>query len=495
MQNSSTPLSDWLRRSGPTDPGREEKLAILLGEVRRRKTESRWEFYSPHPIQEKFHREPSRRRALIGANQVGKTTAGAMEAIWTALGTHPYRPTANPPVTILVASESTDVQMEAAQAKILEYLPPAAIAGRYKRLHEALSELSLVNGSRFLFRTYEMEREKFQGFTLTGGAWLDEEPADEQLFAEIERGLLRHEVPIWMTFTPLRGLSWSYDRVWNSADWACTTAGVRDNPTIPAAMIEQWERSLPEDERQARIYGRYVARSGLVFPEFGRKTHVLDEFAPSPTDEIVVGLDTGRVMAAIWLAFPRHGSIVAFDEVYEQDIRMDDFADMIHARNGQWKVQPRYFLDATSPFRLELSSRAIDAMLYDQVKSEGIDLMRQLLFVQPGPISPNRGNPGLFLTERTAKLMFEIERYRWETYESRKLRNVLRPTPRKGFDHAIDALRYGLAWKQYEVAPDPTALPPSPPTTHSEFLRALKAHNREGRPDPSNDDPFLGSEW
>ena len=44
-----------------------------------------------HKKQMEFHQSPHRIRALFGGNRTGKTVAGAVEAIYRALGIHPCR--------------------------------------------------------------------------------------------------------------------------------------------------------------------------------------------------------------------------------------------------------------------------------------------------------------------------------------------------------------------------------------------------------------------
>ena len=48
--------------------------------------------------QREFHENQYQRRLLIAGNQIGKTRALAAEVWWHALGNHPLRPVAEPPV-------------------------------------------------------------------------------------------------------------------------------------------------------------------------------------------------------------------------------------------------------------------------------------------------------------------------------------------------------------------------------------------------------------
>ena len=70
-----------------------EKVELLSELVRRRASA----FYTynkgkrVHKKQVGFHTDDSKSRWVFGGNRTGKTECGAMEAVWWATGTHPYR--------------------------------------------------------------------------------------------------------------------------------------------------------------------------------------------------------------------------------------------------------------------------------------------------------------------------------------------------------------------------------------------------------------------
>jgi len=71
---------------------RDELLAELLFEEKRRKTEGRLFYYQPYEKQTEFHNLGAKypERCFMAGNQLGKTLAGAMEATYHATGLYPH---------------------------------------------------------------------------------------------------------------------------------------------------------------------------------------------------------------------------------------------------------------------------------------------------------------------------------------------------------------------------------------------------------------------
>ena len=81
-----------------------------------------------HLKQLAFHKCLKKNRWVFGGNRSGKTECGAVEAVYMALGVHPYRKNRDN-VFGWVVSLSRQVQRDVAQAKVLHYLNPRKIAG------------------------------------------------------------------------------------------------------------------------------------------------------------------------------------------------------------------------------------------------------------------------------------------------------------------------------------------------------------------------------
>src|SRR5204863_2424109 len=120
--------------------------------------------------------------------------------------------------------------------------------------------------SRLYFKSYEKGREKWQGESLDFVAY-DEEPP---LNIYIE-GLTRTNATkgiVWMTFTPLLGMSEVVRRFLDESnpDRIVVRMTIDDAEHYTAEERARIIASYPEHERKARAMGEPVLGSGAVFP-------------------------------------------------------------------------------------------------------------------------------------------------------------------------------------------------------------------------------------
>ena len=125
-----------------------------------------------------------------------------------------------------------------------------------------------VNGgvSVIGLKSYQRQRESFQGETLSW-IWLDEEPPID-IYTEC---LTRTNVgsgPIWVTVTPLLGMSDTVSRFMldPSADRTVITMTIDDCAHYSADEKQKIIASYPAHEREARTRGVPSLGSGRIFP-------------------------------------------------------------------------------------------------------------------------------------------------------------------------------------------------------------------------------------
>jgi phage terminase large subunit-like protein len=191
-------------------------------------------------------------------------------------------------------------------------------------------EVRHVSGgvSRIGLKSYEKGREKWQGETLDW-VWFDEEPPLD-IYTE---GLTRTNVaqgPVWLTFTPLLGMSQTVQRFLLESTPArhVTTMTIDDaehyTPEERAVIAE----SYPPHEREARTKGAPALGSGRIFPV----TEESITIAALPIARHwpqIGGLDFGwdHPTAAVKLAWDRDADIVYVIASY----RLREATPLIHA--------------------------------------------------------------------------------------------------------------------------------------------------------------------
>lgn len=405
-----------------------------------------------HEKQLAFHRCPKRNRWVFGGNRSGKTECGAVEVVWRARGIHPYRE--NKPTEGWVVSLTREVQRDVAQRKVLSYLKKEWIAdvvmvsGKASQPEGGVVDYIVVHNvfgstSRIGFKSCESGREKFQGASLDY-VWFDEEPP-EDVYDECRMRVVDRRGELFGTMTPLKGLTFVYDKIYMSDDpevW-CEFMEWADNPYLDRGEIERLSASLGDDVLESRRYGRFLKRSGLVYPEFGEE-HVIDPF-PVPAEWThALSIDPGlnNPLACLWLAVDGDGVVYVAAEHYAAGKDVDWHAARIREKSAElgWPTDRcgrlRAYIDPAANQRT-LSSVAtvselfgsrgilVDANVNKDVYA-GINTVKSYLKGEHGP--------RLYVFRSCVHTVRELRTYAWGEGDS----------PVKKNDHCADALRYYL---------------------------------------------------
>lgn len=254
-------------------------------ELARRHTEERLKYYRPYPKQREFHDAGAnnRERLLMAANQVGKTLASGFEIAMHMTGLYPAdwrgvrfdRPTAG-----WICGRSDEDVRDGLQ-RILLGRPGAIGTGTIPK--KAIGELVTARGIADLYdsirvhhasggistaatKSYKAGREAFQGETLDWIAFDEEPPADVYF-----EGLTRTNIsngPVWLTFTPLFGMSEVVKRflLEKQKGRHVTTMTIEDAEHYTKEQRAAIIASYPQHERDARTMGIPILGSGRIFP-------------------------------------------------------------------------------------------------------------------------------------------------------------------------------------------------------------------------------------
>src|SRR5262245_57429935 len=260
-------------------------LKTLESERERRRTQNRLNYYRPYKKQLEFHESGAthRERLLMAGNQLGKTLAGGFEAAMHATGRYPdwWKGRRFDRPTVGWACGVTGEVVRDTVQKILVgrtgqegsgAIPRDAIAELVsaRGIPELLDTIKVehVSGGHSVIglKTYASGREKFQGETLDF-VWFDEEPP----FDIYTEGLTRTNVganPVWMTFTPLLGVSSVVKRFLHekSDDRYKVVMTIDDVEHYTKDEKKKIIASYPAHGLEARTKGIPVLGSGRIFP-------------------------------------------------------------------------------------------------------------------------------------------------------------------------------------------------------------------------------------
>jgi phage terminase large subunit-like protein len=447
-----------------------QEFRELLAARRRRKESKPWEFYRPLKKLAGFHVSKARVKAIIAANRAGKTEAHVIQAIRYALGQNPHKEIPVPNHGWIV-SVSNDAQREILQPKFERYLPKEFLRNIVYRQRRVWDQLILPNGSIIGFKSCEMDRKVFQGAALHWASF-DEEP-DQDIYQEVLTRLTDYRGDAWLTFTPINGMTWTYDEFVDpktkNKNSEVFTSSMWDNAKSAGGHIDDDEIRLREESitdpimRRIRIYGEFHSQVGRIYKSFDTRTHVIEEL---PRDllaqdgtinanlDTYVCLDTGRCFAATFFVVDYLGNVFLFDEYYDES---EGREGTINYRGrtvlnmcSKWGISPEFTLDTTSQFFSDLSELGINANHGDNDVEKGIAAVQEYMAVnEKRSIGPRFNNPKFYVVgPRCPRFLFEVQRYVWDTpASSGPTMGEKKNKPRKKDDHVIDTVRYMIVKK------------------------------------------------
>jgi phage terminase large subunit-like protein len=394
---NSMPSSNW-----PADGSL--LLQSLETERNRRLTEDRLKYYKPYSKQRDFHAAgaTSRERLLMAGNQLGKTLAGGFEVAMHATGKYPAwwqgkrfdRPTISwacgvtgevvrdTVQRVLVGRPGQEGSGSIPKDALVERVSARGVADQL----DAVKVWHVSGGvSTIGLKTYQSGREKFQDETLDF-IWLDEECPEDIYFECLTRTNVENG-PVWLTFTPLLGMSTVVKRflLERSPDRHITSMTIDDVGHYSAEEKARIIASHPAHELLARTKGVPSLGSGRIFP-VAEDTIVIERREFPNHWPRIGGMDFGwdHPFAAVEVVWDRDSDVVYVSRTH----RLREATPVLHAAairpwgNLLW-AWPR------DGRRETLEGAGI--ALAEQYKDQGLDMCHEHAQFADGSISVEAG--------------------------------------------------------------------------------------------------------
>lgn len=434
--------------------------------------------YTPHPKQKRFHSSDSRIRLYIGGNRSGKTTGGIVEDVWWLTRSHPYQRIPDRPIAgRIISVDFLNGIEKIIKPQLKQWVPPSALrGGSWFSAYEASSRtLYLENGSFVELMSYDQDLDKFAG-TSRDFVHFDEEPP-ESIYTENMARLIDRKGRAWITMTPVEGMTWIYDTVYEKgimgeAGVSVIEVDMAENPYLDQEEVNIFLNSLDEDERNARGHGKFVQMGGLVYKQFNPQIHVVDpidfkEFINRNKYKQYMSLDHGfnNPTSVHWHAANQDNEVITFDEHYQSHQIVEYHAGIIHTKNKEHRripdinicdpaLEQRNGVTGTSIIT-EYAIRGVGFIVGNNDVMTGVAKVNQYLAIGP------EGRPSWHITRNCVNLIREISRLRWKTWASKKQANQNNPHDviHKKDDHACDECRYFFSFmpELKAAAPMPSA--------------------------------------
>ncbi len=413
-------------------------------------------------------------RLLAGGNRVGKTIAGAYEAVCHLTGNYPswwegkkfLNPTKAWAVGISI-SVVKEVMQEALLGPFNDIgsgiIPKDCILGFTRRSGVAnaidMVEVKHKSGgiSQLIFKSYEQGRLDFQG-TKKDFIWMDEEPTDRGIFEECLMRTMDDTNPgiIMMTFTPLLGMTLLVlsflkdgrfsDNGINSDDPAKFAVQVTwsDVPHMSETQKKELLNSISPHLRDARTKGLPHLGAGAIYP-YSEDDIVVQPFEIPPYWPRAYGLDVGwNRTAGIWCAYnPDAGIYYLYSEHYQ-----GAGVPAVHA--SAIKARGRWITGAIDPAS-RVTNQADGSCLFHQYADEDLNIIPAENAVESGILKIQQ------LIESGRLKVFSSLRNWLQEFRTYMRDEKTGKVKDKQADHLMDATRYLIM-----ACPDILTVEPDP---------------------------------
>jgi len=406
------------------------------------------------------------------------------------MGEHPTRSVGRPPPIQgrFLAPSYEDGLKAIILKKYQELIPWHQLKGSdwSKAWSEKHRAIYFKNGSKIRFFSYEQDINKM------GGADLDfvalDEHCPEAVFNEHLMRLVDRDGYVVMAMTPESGITWELDRIVEACDkgskdiayWFFSTY---NNPHLSREGIAFVERQITDERlRKAKLYGEFVALSGLVYPQWNPDIHIIPQANPPEDSFCMFCLDAHRKKpsAMLWAFWTRDGELIVYDEAEftPQEGGIEQLKALIRVRSSGRRIQRWIGDEAQGGEGLDITgqksvlsqlSSGVDpipiqgtSQKSEELFNAGIFKMREML--TPDPVSKQ---PRFFVMANCEKTIREFGRYRFRR-ETKTDEETLREHIRNVDDDRVTCARYMVM-----LEPDFRR-----PVTGSQVVLAHKPRNR-----------------
>lgn len=232
--------------------------------------------------------------------------------------------------------------------------------------------------------------------------------------------------------------------------------GILEHKNI-MAMISEYT----EEDKQARVYGKFQHLTGIVFKKFNRRIHVVKPFFPKPQDFCVLELldpHPRNPDAVMWVAIDTKGRKFVIDELYEKFASVDDMAFKIKQKGSQYRIiQRRADPSLWNPSQTDRSIVTLGDRLHERgllyipaskKRTMGIQLINDALDYQAhetnGQIEFVK-EPTLYVFETAIRTIWEFEHWQYAEWSGKSIeKKDPSEKPQDKDDHMMENLGRAL---------------------------------------------------
>lgn len=421
--------------------------------------------FKPHQKQQAFFDAVAnvQKKVVIfqGGNRSGKTTSLIVAIVSLMLGYFPWAPAIflrfKPPIKVRLFGEDWTHHVGQVLIPEIKKWMPASQVKTTKKNNQGIDYFwELKNGSILEIMTYEQQTDQVEGWS--GHVVACDEPMPRDKYIANKRGLVDYNGVYLMSFTPLKE-PWIKDELIDNPDPSIATFFVDtdDNPYLSAEAIDEFKKSLTDDEKAARLHGRWLHLQGLVYKEFDKNTHWIDPFKLSDAFTVYAAIDTHprTEQAVSFLAVDKRGMYYMVGERFEHG-RPEDVADWIIEFHERTRKVHRAIIEPGSKGDQNRGDSTYD-VINKKLSAHGIALdmgskdMNSGILAVKEALKTRNGLPSLFIWNTCPRHLFEFTHYIWDDWKSDL--KTEKNKPRDKDDHMLENLRRLVLLKPMHIEP------------------------------------------
>ena len=421
----------------------------------------------------------------IITGNTGKTCNTIIEDISHCIGYRPYlspkdpdyKTGFEPPVKIRIYGEDFTQHIGGVIVPALkEWIPHTEFTykdGNPKKNPQGVPTFwRFKNGSTIELLTYEQSSEKSEGWD--GHVVHFDEPPPRPTYIAAKRGLIVNGGICLFSLTPLKE-PWLYDELWLRGEKEdieeksvfCIDAKIETNlryrrkwwrPDGDDGMawcgklkqrdIDDFEKDLTPDEKLARLEGKFMHLSGLVYKEFNPNIHIQPWFQVPNTWTFYEAIDpaTRKPWAVTFMAVSPDGTKYIVDEVFVKGV-VSDIAEAILIKRKQLGYQKPALATIIDPLAVaedpiskttvlnEFMKYGIFCQVGSKDRNRGIQLLKQELIIRD-----TDSKAGIYVFDTCRRTITEFGHYIWDEHSTRQARTSsdIKEIPKKVYDDMLE---------------------------------------------------------
>jgi len=205
--------------------------------------------------------------------------------------------------------------------------------------------------------------------------------------------------------------------------------------------VENAKNTTPINYFRQEYEASFEDYTGLIYPEFNQRLHVIDPIYIPETYPRIGAIDpaitgtTGVLKAAI----DEDGVVFIIDEYYEQNKRVSEVCEAIKDSKVKWYIDP-----ASVGAKIQKEGNLYS--LFDEYADNGVRAKKAENDVESGinRVGEYFKQDKIKIFSTCTNLIWELERYHWAEHRE-SLKGEPKPVPYKKDDHLSDCLKYLIA--------------------------------------------------